>query len=80
MADRAMPPTRPNLFVPAPGDHGAHGAFDAKARARAPITRAAARLGASAAQALLVAGLAALVAASSRAGFSVARRALRSAR
>jgi NAD(P)-dependent dehydrogenase (short-subunit alcohol dehydrogenase family) len=79
MADRPMPATRPNLFVPSPGDHGAHGAFDAKARSRAPITRAAARLGAGGLQALLLAGLAVILAASSRAGFSAARRALRSA-
>jgi NAD(P)-dependent dehydrogenase (short-subunit alcohol dehydrogenase family) len=31
--DRPLVPTRPdNLFHPVPGDHGAHGAFDAKAR------------------------------------------------
>jgi NAD(P)-dependent dehydrogenase (short-subunit alcohol dehydrogenase family) len=79
MADRPMPTARPNLFVPSPGDHGAHGAFDSTARSRAPITRAAARLGSAGLQALLLAGLAAILAASSRAGFSAARRALRSA-
>jgi NAD(P)-dependent dehydrogenase (short-subunit alcohol dehydrogenase family) len=79
LADRPMPTDRPNLFVPSPGDHGAHGAFDATSRSRAPITRAAARLGSGGLQALLLAGLAVILAASSRAGFSAARRALRSA-
>jgi short-subunit dehydrogenase len=37
MHDGPEDPDRPdNLWVPLPGDHGAHGAFDARARARNP--------------------------------------------
>jgi NAD(P)-dependent dehydrogenase (short-subunit alcohol dehydrogenase family) len=33
-----MPPDRPdNLFAPVPGDHGAHGRFDDKARSHSPL-------------------------------------------
>jgi hypothetical protein len=67
--DRARDPSRPrNLFTPAPGDPGAHGRFDARARrsdavtgitkwlgaAGVTATAAAAVVGASAAAALLV--------------------------
>ena len=36
-----------NLFEPVPGDHGAHGEFDERARTRDPLTSVATRLGAA---------------------------------
>ncbi len=48
-----------NLFAPVPGDHGAHGAFDARARERDPIAWASTRLGAAGVRGL-VAGMVAL--------------------
>lgn len=46
--DRPRDPGRPsNLFEPVPGDHGARGAFDAKARERDAIAWITARLGAA---------------------------------
>jgi NAD(P)-dependent dehydrogenase (short-subunit alcohol dehydrogenase family) len=44
-----------NLYAPVPGDHGAHGRFDAQARARDPIARIATKLGGAGMQAVLVA-------------------------
>lgn len=41
------PDRRSNLFEPVPGDHGAHGAFDDRARGRDPIAWLTARLGAA---------------------------------
>jgi hypothetical protein len=41
------PGRRSNLFEPVPGDHGAHGAFDDRARARDLIAAATTRLGAA---------------------------------
>jgi NAD(P)-dependent dehydrogenase (short-subunit alcohol dehydrogenase family) len=35
--DPVEPDRRDNLFEPVPGDHGAHGRFDAKARERSPL-------------------------------------------
>ncbi|HLU68679.1 MAG TPA: SDR family oxidoreductase [Kofleriaceae bacterium] len=61
-------PSRPvNLFFPVRGDHGAHGAFDRRARARDPVTWVSLRLGAAgvraaaAALAVLVVSLAAVL-------------------
>jgi hypothetical protein len=46
--DEPRDPERPsNLFVPVPGDPGAHGRFDAQARARDLIAPATTRLGAA---------------------------------
>ncbi|MBZ0236982.1 MAG: SDR family oxidoreductase, partial [Deltaproteobacteria bacterium] len=55
LSDRPMPRGRANLFAPVPGDHGAHGSFDTDARAIAPVTRGAARLGAAGIKAVLLA-------------------------
>jgi NAD(P)-dependent dehydrogenase (short-subunit alcohol dehydrogenase family) len=47
MIDRPRDPARPsNLFAPVPGDHGAHGAFDAQARRRDPVAAVTGRIGA----------------------------------
>jgi hypothetical protein len=43
-----------NLFEPVPGDHGAHGDFDDRAREHDAITRAAAWLGAAGVRAIAV--------------------------
>lgn len=48
MTDRPNVPGRPtNLFAPVPGDHGAHGAFDAHARGSDPTLRITRWLGAA---------------------------------
>jgi short-subunit dehydrogenase len=62
-ADRAD-----NLFDPVPGDHGAHGAFDARARARSPALWMATHRAAAAA------GAAALLLAGGAAGLALATR------
>jgi NAD(P)-dependent dehydrogenase (short-subunit alcohol dehydrogenase family) len=47
--DRPRDPERPsNLFAPVPGDHGARGSFDARARRRDPIAAVTGRIGAGA--------------------------------
>jgi NAD(P)-dependent dehydrogenase (short-subunit alcohol dehydrogenase family) len=62
--ERPRDPARPsNLFAPVPGDHGAHGAFDDRARDRDRFAAITGRIGAAAitavAAAALVGGLAA---------------------
>jgi NAD(P)-dependent dehydrogenase (short-subunit alcohol dehydrogenase family) len=52
-----------NLFAPVPGDHGAHGRFDAEARSDDLIARLATVLGAAGVQAVIAAGIAVLGAA-----------------
>lgn len=44
-----------NLYAPVPGDHGAHGRFDAQARSRDPIARVATKLGSTGVQAVIAA-------------------------
>ncbi len=51
-----------NLWQPVPGDHGAHGRFDAKARSHSAVARAATVLGSAGIQAVIAASLAAVVA------------------
>nr|HEX4319217.1 SDR family oxidoreductase [Kofleriaceae bacterium] len=60
-----------NLFQPVPGEVGAHGAFDARARSHDAVARAATLLGAAGTQLALVAGVAVL-----GAGLIVGARAL----
>lgn len=50
-----QPNTHPpvNLYSPVPGDHGAHGRFDARARSRDPVARIATILGAAGVQAVV---------------------------
>jgi NAD(P)-dependent dehydrogenase (short-subunit alcohol dehydrogenase family) len=51
--DRARDRARPsNLFAPVPGDHGAHGSFDAQARSHDAIAAATGRIGAAAVTAM----------------------------
>jgi NAD(P)-dependent dehydrogenase (short-subunit alcohol dehydrogenase family) len=52
-APNTHPPA--NLYAPVPGDHGAHGTFDAQARSRDPIARLATALGAAGVQAVIAA-------------------------
>lgn len=63
LTDRPNPHAPANLFEPVPGDRGAHGTFDDRARSRDAIARAAAVLGAAGTQAVLLAILALLVSA-----------------
>ncbi len=60
-----QPNTHPpaNLFAPVPGDRGAHGRFDARARSSDAIARAAAMLGAAGTQAVIAAVMALVVSA-----------------
>ena len=51
------PGAQSNLFTPVPGDHGAHGDFDERARARDPIATFGARLGNAGIQALFAAAV-----------------------
>jgi len=44
-----------NLYAPVPGDHGAHGRFDARARSRDPVARIATKLGGTGVQAVIAA-------------------------
>jgi NAD(P)-dependent dehydrogenase (short-subunit alcohol dehydrogenase family) len=61
LTDKPNPHTPANLFTPVPGDPGAHGRFDAKARSNDFIARAATMLGAAGVQAIIgVAGAAAV--------------------
>lgn len=67
------PPSRPdNLYDPLPGDHGAHGRFDARARRRSWHFIISKHRGAAAAGALLLIGIG--VALAGRAGASGAER------
>lgn len=50
-APNTHPPA--NLYSPVPGDHGAHGRFDARARAHDPVARIATILGAAGVQAAI---------------------------
>ncbi|HEY0481156.1 MAG TPA: SDR family oxidoreductase [Kofleriaceae bacterium] len=63
LTDEPNPHAAANLFAPVPGDHGAHGRFDAQARSRDPIARVATVLGGAGVQAAVVAGVAVLGAA-----------------
>jgi NADP-dependent 3-hydroxy acid dehydrogenase YdfG len=56
-------PRRSNLFAPVPGDHGAHGYFELRARSSAPFTWLAARIGNGGFQALAAVCAVGLVAA-----------------
>jgi NAD(P)-dependent dehydrogenase (short-subunit alcohol dehydrogenase family) len=68
-------PARPaNLFVPVPGDHGAHGRFDAQARDRDLIAPVTARLGAAGVTAIAVAVLGVGLAAAIAGAMQVLRR------
>jgi hypothetical protein len=61
-------PGRPdNLFAPVPGDRGAHGAFDHRARSSDPVTWASLRLGAAGVRILLAAAIALVVSAAAAA-------------
>jgi hypothetical protein len=63
LTDAPNPHPPANLFAPVPGDHGAHGRFDAAARSSDPIARLATVLGAAGVQAVIAAGVAAIGAA-----------------
>lgn len=53
-ADEPADHERPsNLFTPVPGDPGAHGDFDQRARARDPLSTVSVRLGAGGIQAVI---------------------------
>lgn len=61
--DRARDPARPsNLFAPVPGDHGAHGSFDARARSHDAIAAITGRIGAAAVTAIAAGAVASAVA------------------
>ena len=67
MTDQPRDPARPsNLFAPVPGDHGAHGRFDAQARDRDRFATATVRLGAAGVTAVAAAGLAVAIAGAMR--------------
>jgi NAD(P)-dependent dehydrogenase (short-subunit alcohol dehydrogenase family) len=72
LLDAPNPHGPANLFAPVPGDHGAHGRFDARARSRDLIAQVATVLGAAGVQAAVAAVGAAVVAAAS--GWWTARR------
>jgi hypothetical protein len=67
-------PRESSLWKPVPGDHGAHGPFEFRARNRDPLTRLATWLGAPAVQAISAVAAVATVVAATLAATTIFRR------